>query len=118
METFGQTFQSGEVVLGDWFPRGGDNAVARVQCIDQSGSSVDATVSFLTKNEEDIGDGSSVLSIDVGGGADEALSPPGIATKLSEGQFKELIRVKVSCVVGWVTLQVFPLVFFDSAKAP
>lgn len=116
MQYFGKTFQSGESVYSDWFPRGGDHAIIRAMNIDEESSSSITTITFYTKNEEEAGDGSLVsgLSLTLGDGT---IDPGEISTVLSSNEFEELIRIKVVQSGGWLRGQVFPFVFFDAAEA-
>lgn len=133
----GRKYFKDEIVLSDWFPRGGDNAIFRVERIDSTGS-VKLMVTFLTKNTEEEGNGEEILDAPLGDGYEITLHPaddgkirqvfiPSETTPVDDPPLglKELVRLKFQSIgVGasnkedWVLARCFPPIFFDDANRP
>lgn len=116
MMFFGRTFQGGESVFSDWFPRGGDNAIVRTQLIAEEASAAgNLEIELFTRKSDEQGVGTMIGStITLTSGGDEGT----VQTVVQIGGFEDLVRIKVSKLsTKWMTAQVFPLVFFDSVKA-
>jgi hypothetical protein len=98
--------QTDTEVYSPWMPRGGDYMIATVEFIAGNGS---ITVSVMTKNKEDTGDGTAVtgsLSLSAAGRDTDEFS-----------SLKELVRYKF--VAGgsaneWVLFRMLSPVWFDA----
>lgn len=124
----GRMFRGGEDVYTDWFPRRGDSAIFRAQLIDSSeAANVELTVEVLTRNEEDGGDGASILpsavTIEIprssyGPGSIVSVLVPAADTDSNPTHgLMEQIRFKVSThAAGWIRAAILPVLQFDSAQ--
>ena len=134
----GRKYFNGEIVLSDWFPRGGDNAIFRVERIASSSSptgGVKLLVTFNTKNMEDEGDGAEIIDPNGGGegyfivlnpGDDGVIGQTLILSETSGSDvvgMKEMVRLKFQAIDAgsgtekdWVMARCFPPIFFDDAK--
>ncbi|MCB9871205.1 MAG: hypothetical protein H6837_15220 [Planctomycetes bacterium] len=124
MDLPGTRFFRGDSIYGPWIPREGDNLIFRIELVDASpasGSSVEATFTFYTKDSETTGDGSVIsgVSVVIAAGTtqfSEVLIQSATGTPFG---LDELVRWK--CVVAgdtdgeWLLLRLFPAVFFDDA---
>ena len=126
MEFPGRTLQAGEGVFSDWFPRGGDNAVFRAQLVAaelSSGPVGDVDIRVFTKNSEDQGNGDEISAAAITMGNTAGSSVGDIAEQLvisthgssASTGIMEMLRYKVEVTGGWMRVNVFPPVFFDSA---
>jgi hypothetical protein len=111
----------------DWVYRNGDGLILRGEQIDTNSGAIEVKFQVYTKNREDTGKGSPILS---------SGSPVNLTLDTSTHDVQELIiepssttdegveeMVRLRCYTSsgssgeWMLLRVFPIVFFDGARA-
>lgn len=122
----GRRVSSGETFYTDWAGRGGDCVLLRVEVLIAATTDGKAiTFALETRGE----DGTTVTTMtpkSPSGGLE--LTSVGVATCLyvattaatAGNGAQEQVRVKVSCTSdsgGYYVVRIFPLIFFDSARA-
>ena len=96
-------------VLGPWFPRDGDNLIARAEVIEEDGAVL--RVRVLTKNTQDVGDGTLITG---------AIAPTGVGvfSQSYPGDLKELVRYRYTLSGGaagtYVLFRMLPPVWYDT----
>jgi hypothetical protein len=126
----GRRYFGGDEVYSDWFPRGGDSVLIRVQKVQSDSTTSDAnvTVTLVTKNSEDPGNGDPVTfsstpaALVVSGTAtttaDDEVITLQVNSSTTEG-LKELLRLKVTVdgtAAEWTAVRILPPIFFDIAS--
>lgn len=120
----GRRVSSGETFYTDWMGRGGDCVLLRVEVLIAEGGGKAITFALETRGE----DGTTVTTMtpkSPSGGLE--LTSTGVATCLyvattaatAGNGAQEQVRVKVTCSADaqYFVVRIFPLVFFDSARA-
>lgn len=120
----GRRVSSGETFRTDWMPRGGDCIVFRAEVLYSSGSK---GLSFALETRGE--DGTTVTTITpTSPSTGLELTAVGVGTCLylattsttAGNGSQEQVRVVITCTAGDSTyhvVRVFPLIFFDSARA-
>ena len=113
MQYSGRTFQAGESVYSEWFPRGGDNAIVRAQLVATGSTSSDIVIKIYTKDSETVGNGGTALSttIEFDGNDADGLFKEEVLT----GEFDEMIRLGIVATGDSSTLVIPPFLFFDAS---
>lgn len=102
-------------VYGPWMRRGGDNLRATIDVVAKDAASL--SISLLTKNSEDTGDGTDADSTVTLSGSSLGRTPAEWRSSATKGP-KELIRYRfrVSGAAGkWILFRMLPIVWWDSA---
>jgi hypothetical protein len=121
----GRRVSSGETFYTDWAGRGGDCVLLRVEALIAEGGGKAINFALETRGE----DGTTVTTMtpkSPAGGLE--ITNTGVATCLyvattaatAGNGAQEQVRVKVSCTSdsgGYYVVRIFPLIFFESARA-
>lgn len=121
----GRRVSSGETFYTDWAGRGGDCVLLRVEVLIASTSGSNAIAFSLETRGEDGTTVATMTPKSPAGGLE--LTSVGVATCLyvattaatAGNGAQEQVRVKVTCSADaqYFVVRIFPLVFFDSARA-
>ncbi|MHC4515359.1 MAG: hypothetical protein ACYTGW_15180 [Planctomycetota bacterium] len=132
----GRRLEPGETIFTDWVYRGGDNVIIRAEAFQSENGNANTkiTITFYTKNSEEIGEGNEILkaavayTMDVGPfistdpfDIEETIITSTATTSATEPEgVEELIRCRLECAnatgSGWVTARIFEPIFFDDAS--
>ena len=121
MQIPGRTYFSGEEILSDWFPRGGDGIILRAEIIDEKDEDMEVKIDVLSKNSEDPGNGTAIgWTLTLGAeGLKEMIAVSDAAGGGGVG-LKEQVRLKIYTASGsagdWSIVRIFPPIFFDAAR--
>lgn len=117
----GRRVSTGETIYTEWMPRGGDCFIVRAQGL-YKGGAASLSITAWRRTEEET-DASAVQvtasgsNISVGAGMNTAIY---LASTSTNGA-GELVRLKLECTGGsagdYFVLRIFPIIFFDGAKA-
>ena len=121
----GRLFFKDDEVYTDWFPRGGDGIIVRAEAIDNNNTSMDLKIEPYTKNDDTTGVGTKIdaasgtwdLALD---GNQRGKIQEVIKVSTASVGMKEMVRFRLSVINAsaagdWISIRLFPPIFFDAA---